>query len=237
MSESTAQASATVPDYLARHYRWAYLTPGAVRRFDRPWVVNAILWGQYRRLARAAAACFGPGQRVLQAACVYGDLSLRIARRVGPEGRLDVLDAAAVQVRNARGKLRGIRWARVCRGDLTRLEAEGYDGALAFFLLHELPAQARTEVVARLLRALRPGGRAVFVDYHRPHPLHPLRPVMAAVFATLEPFAADLWQQPVEAFAPSAPACRWSQRTFFGGLYQLVIARRLPCGGAGAALD
>ena len=68
-------AEATVPDYLRDTYTWAYLRPESVWLLDRDSVVNAILWGNYRRLLRAALAELRPGQRVYQPACVYGDVS------------------------------------------------------------------------------------------------------------------------------------------------------------------
>jgi len=32
-----------IPDYLEKVYWWAYLRPGAVRFFERQWLVNLIL--------------------------------------------------------------------------------------------------------------------------------------------------------------------------------------------------
>ena len=81
------QVAPALPDYLVRHYRWAYLRPTSLRIFDRPLVVSAILWGQYRRLSNAALAEIAPGANVLQLACVYGDLTPRLARHLGPAAR------------------------------------------------------------------------------------------------------------------------------------------------------
>ena len=48
----------------------------------------------------AAVREFSAGQRVLQAAAVYGDFSQRLARRLGGEGQLTVLDVASIQIAN-----------------------------------------------------------------------------------------------------------------------------------------
>jgi hypothetical protein len=65
----------------------------------------------------------------------------------------------------------------------------------------------------------------IFVDYHRPHRWHPLKPVMQRVFAWLEPFALTMWSREIEELAgPRAAGFRWSKRTRFIGLYQTVIA-------------
>ncbi|MGB8104697.1 MAG: hypothetical protein WCF47_10505, partial [Pseudolabrys sp.] len=42
--------NALVPDYLSAHYWWAYMHPKAVKLFERQWLVNFILWGNYKRL-------------------------------------------------------------------------------------------------------------------------------------------------------------------------------------------
>ena len=86
-----------VPHYLRLHYWWAYIHPNAVRMFERAWLVNLILWFNYRRLSEAALTALeasGPaGQlpgRTLQIACVYGDLTARLAQRcMAADGGLD----------------------------------------------------------------------------------------------------------------------------------------------------
>lgn len=40
------------PDYLARHYWWAYLWSVSVWFFDHQPIINAILFGQYRTLSK-----------------------------------------------------------------------------------------------------------------------------------------------------------------------------------------
>lgn len=221
-----APEPAPMPEYLERVYWWAYLRPASLAVFDHGAVVSAILWGQYRRLSKSALAEIPHGGRVLQLACVYGDLSERIARRLGPLGRLDIVDAAPIQVRHTRSKLSGFPWARARVADAAAPGGGHYNTVVCFFLLHELPDEHKRRVVDAALARLAPGGRAVFVDYARPARLHPLRPVMAAVFALLEPFAATMWNIPVRALASRAGDYDWSRTTDLGGLYQKVVAVR-----------
>ncbi|MBP6242855.1 MAG: hypothetical protein KA377_01615, partial [Chromatiaceae bacterium] len=47
-------AAPPIPDYLQRVYWWAYLHPRAVFLFEREWLVNLILWGNYQRLCDEA---------------------------------------------------------------------------------------------------------------------------------------------------------------------------------------
>ncbi len=219
-------APLAVPDYLERHYWWAYLSPTGLRIFDHPTVASAILWGQYRRLTDAALAEIAPGVRVLQIACVYGDMSQRLAAHIGPGGALDVIDIAPIQVANATSKLGGFANALVRRADAADPGPDAYDAVLVFFLLHELPEARKRQVVDAALDRLAPGGRAVFVDYARPAPWHPLGPVMRLVFRLLEPFAVTMWRMPVRSFATRPGQFQWRDRRFFGRLYQVIVAER-----------
>jgi ubiquinone/menaquinone biosynthesis C-methylase UbiE len=215
-----------LPDYLERIYWWAYLRPTSIRIFDHRAMVSAILWGQYRRLADKALAGIAPGDRVLQLACVYGDLSMRLAAQVGPAGALDIVDVAPIQIANARRKLAGMDWVRTDVADAATAREDRFDCVLSFFLLHELPDPLKRRVVDAALAVVAPGGRAVFVDYARPARWHPMRPIMAAVFALLEPYAKAMWRVPVAAMASRPDEFSWSSEARFAGLYQVVVARR-----------
>ncbi len=217
-----------LPGYLEQTYHWAYLNPIAVWVFDRAWVVSAILWGNADRLIRAALAEVAPGNRVLQAACVYGPFSPRLAAAVGETGRLDVIDVAPIQAETCRRKLDGLEHTRVMLCDASTPPDGPYDRVVSFFLLHEVPETYKETIVTALLDRVGDGGRAVFVDYHRPHLWHPLRPVMWVVFRLLEPFAPALWRRAIRSYAEPGTAGRfsWTTETVFGGLFQKTVAIR-----------
>jgi SAM-dependent methyltransferase len=216
-----------LPAYLEDVYSWAYLSPRNLALLDRPLVVSAILWGNYRKLLRATLGEVRPGQRVLQPACVYGDFSPRLAAHVGRDGYLEVADVAPIQIANCRRKLKPYRQASVRLRDAADAGSGDFDVVCCFFLLHELPDAYKRKVVDALLDRVGPGGKAVFVDYHRPSNRHPLKPVMSLVFETLEPFAKALWTGEIRNFAGRAERFSWSKRTFFAGMYQMAVARRL----------
>jgi ubiquinone/menaquinone biosynthesis C-methylase UbiE len=221
-----------IPSYLKRHYWWAYVHPTAVRVFERQWLVNLILWGNFRRLRDAAIARLGVPVRgrTLQVACVYGDLSARLLEQHAPDASLDVVDVLPVQLQNLARKLGPTRRVTLCQGDSADLDAEDgyYDQVLVFFLLHEMPRETRERTVSEALRVTRPGGRLVFVDYHRPHPFNPLGWFMRPVLKVLEPFALDLWREEIVSWLPQGARTEQAgKRTWFGGLYQLVELRRL----------
>jgi hypothetical protein len=100
----------------------------------------------------------------------------------------------------------------------------GAEGSLDYFLMHEVPDDYKRGLVDVVLNNIGPGGRAVFVDYHKPHWANPLKPVMSLVFDTLEPFAKSLWRQDIRDFASEPEEFHWRKESFFGGLYQKVVA-------------
>jgi hypothetical protein len=106
--ESLPGLRVKAPHYLTAHYWWAYVHPKAVWFFERQWLVNLILWGNYARLRNAAVAELGdilPGT-TLQVACVYGDLTTTLVSRVAASGgRLDIVDVLPMQLENLQCKL------------------------------------------------------------------------------------------------------------------------------------
>jgi ubiquinone/menaquinone biosynthesis C-methylase UbiE len=223
------QASSTapvIPDYLHKTYYWAYRNPRNVKLLDHEWVVRTILWQQHNRLTQAALTEIEPGQHVMQTACVYGNFSLKLAAHIGPEGGLDIMDVAEVQVRNCRRKLEQFKHATVKHQDVLFIRDETYEVVCCYFLMHELPDDYKRGVAAALLDAVRPGGKLVFVDYHKPHWAHPLKLITSLVFDTLEPYAKGLWREEIAGFAGNDERFDWRKETYFGGLFQKVVATR-----------
>jgi ubiquinone/menaquinone biosynthesis C-methylase UbiE len=227
--EFLAPCAPSVPSYLEEVYWWAYVRPQTVQVFEREWLVNLILFNNYGHLRDAALAELGDTVhgRTLQVACVYGDLTPRLHRRLAPDASLDVLDILPVQLENLARKLPHDQRVSLLHGDSSDLAGEDarYDQVLLFFLLHEQPASVRRGTLAEAMRVVRPGGKVVIVDYHRPVAWHPLRPLMRVVFNRLEPYAMDLWEHGLEAFLPHA-AGRMVKQTYFGGLYQKLVLTR-----------
>ncbi len=217
-----------VPRYLEQVYWWAYVHPKALAVFEREWLVSAILFGHYAQLRDAALADLGSSVQghVLQVACVYGNLTPKLQARLAPDARLNVVDILPIQLANLRKKLAPDPRTTLLHADSSALGCADarYDQVLLFFLLHEQPLDVRRGTLAEAMRVLKPGGRIVIVDYHRPSAWHPLRLLMKQVFRRLEPYAMDLWDNEVLDFLPAhlQPATQ-TKKTYFGGLYQKLV--------------
>jgi len=229
-SADEAEAIA-IPSYLEQVYWWAYVHPRAVRIFEREWLVNLILFGNYARLRDAAIAEIGATGVgcALQVACVYGDFTLRLSEQVARRGSLDVVDVLPIQLGNLRRKLPRKTKVSLYRRDSTALgfTDASYDMAFVFFLLHEQPDPVRRATLAEVFRTVKPGGKIVLVDYHAPAIWHPLRIPMRAMLRRLEPYALDLWSQELTHYFPRGTDFAATRKeTYFGGLYQRVVLVR-----------
>ncbi len=229
---STRRASvAEIPPYLERFYWWAYIHPRGVSIFDRRWLTNLILWGNFATLRDAAVAALGSPiiGRTLQVACVYADFTPSLLCAMAPGASLDVVDVVPLQLGNLNAKLPRSAPAALHLRDASDLgfATASFDQVVMFFLLHEQPAAIRQRSLAEAWRVLRPGGRLVVVDYRRPAWWHPLRYLFAPVLRRLEPFALDLWRHELRVWFPATghPASV-QERRFFGGLYQLLVVTR-----------
>jgi ubiquinone/menaquinone biosynthesis C-methylase UbiE len=219
-----------IPDYLRRHYWWAYIHPRGVKFFDRLWVVNLILLGNYSRLRDRALAEFGKAAsgNILQLACVYGNLTTQLEKRVAAgSGKLDVIDVVPIQLSNLQNKLPGhtrVRLLRMDSADL-RLPDASYDRAMLFFLLHEQPAGHRARTLSEAFRVVKPGGKILIVDFARPHWWNPLFYLWRPLLALLEPFALDLWRNDIASLLPPGWV-KLRRESFFGGFFQKVVVTR-----------
>ena len=164
-------------------------------------------------------------------ACVYGDLTTRLAEVVAAGGgTLDVVDVLPVQLQNLRRKLQPESPARLWTMNSAQLQFadSSYDRALLFFLLHEQPLDVRRRTLHEVFRVVKPGGKIVVVDYARPRWWHPLRYPLRLVHMTLEPFALDLWHDDIVAWTPTAAVAQIQRQLFFGGMFQMLTFTRGP---------
>ncbi len=221
------KTSLPIPSYLDETYWWAYIHPRAVHLFERKWLVNLILLGNYDRLCDAVLETFGKkitGQN-LQIACAYGDLTPRIAERLDEQGHLDVIDIVPIQLSNLKGKLTVEDKVDLHQMNSMKLDFDNdqFDRTLMYFLLHEQPMDVRVKTLSEGLRVLRPGGTLTIVDFARPSRWNPVKYIWMPILSVLEPFAPDLWHGEVAQWLPKNVAIADMKVTrYFGGTFQMI---------------
>jgi ubiquinone/menaquinone biosynthesis C-methylase UbiE len=225
------QQVVSIPAYLEETYWWAYVRPQAIAFFDHEWIVNLILLGNMATLRDLALDSLGSPihGRTLQIACVYGNFSMKLAERLAADGSLDIVDVVPAQLENVSRKLSSDASVRLIQRDAVSLKFAdaSYDQVVLFFLLHEMPAKVREKTLSEALRVLKPGGKLVILDFHKPSAWNPFRYLYPPMFRLLEPFALDIWRESIEqCFPKDFVPVEVIRETIFGGLYQKVVIRK-----------
>jgi len=191
-----------MPVYLARHYWWAYLWPRAVWFFDHQPIINAILFGQYKKLMQATLEELedAPKQRVLQLTCVYGELTGKIMEAISPSP-LHIADVALIQLEFAQRKAKNPSALKAVRMNAENLayHDDSFTTLVLFFLLHEMPKSARNNVLSECMRVIPDGGVLQVTEYAPLPTEHFLYRFWPSRWLTtyLEPFLGDFWHDDI----------------------------------------
>ena len=134
-----------------------------------------------------------PGSTVADIGAGTGYFSLRLAKRVGPQGRVLATDIQPQMLAFLKDNMRanGIQNIEpiLCTPTDAKLPEGQLDLALMVDVYHEL--EYPEETIAQVRRALKPDGRLVLVEYRGEDPDVPIKPehktTLAQVRAELEP--------------------------------------------------
>lgn len=109
-----------------------------------------------------------PGKSVLDVGCGTGTLAIAAKNHVGPSGSVYGIDASPEMIARARAKAR----KRHVHVEFENASAEvlpfpnaRFDLVLSTIMLHHLPRKIRQQAAREIRRVLKPGGRAVIVDF------------------------------------------------------------------------
>ena len=156
-----------------------------LKRQQDTWAVETSEWVDRLQLQ--------PGAAVVDAGCGPGFVVPELRERVGAQGRVIAIDGEERYLTELRQTAERQSWnnVQVEHGQLENFElSEAVDGVFARWML-TFPSDPGA-IVARLASWLKPGGRAVLVDYnHEGISLYPRSEGFVRVVATMRKWFAD----------------------------------------------
>ncbi len=225
-----------LPIYLVRYYWWAYLWRPAIWFFDHQPIINAILFGQYKRLLEQTMSCLKdrvPG-KFLQLTCVYGSLTPTLVQYLKGEP-LYLVDVSTAQLEKSRSRLSANDQGRLITMQMNaehlELPDNDFTTVLIFFLMHEMPTAARHKTLSETLRVLAPGGRLVITEYGaepRSHWIYRFWP-LRKLLLKYEPFLNDFWREDLpmlldeKAKAHGKNIQLLEQHKIYNGFYRILV--------------
>lgn len=215
-----------VPEYLTSVYGRRYFHPWLTAMFDDEKIAAPATCFLAGKLTRAVTNEIIEGDDVLQLGIASGDFEYKVASKMNAKGTYCIEDVSAAHIDVMKPRVSPWLNVIVKERDFTVPDNKRYDVVIGCFTLHELPDTRKKAALKRAFNALKPTGKMIFVDYAAPKRFHPLKPVLKTFNRLFEPFAESLWYNEIESFAPKTDKLIWAKKTYFGDLYQCVIAQR-----------
>ena len=137
---------------------------------------------------------------ILQLTCVYGSLTPNILSTIAPHS-LHITDVALVQLEKALSKAPDKNKLLATRMNVEQLayRDNAFSTLVLFFLLHEMPHDARHRTFAECLRVLDHDGRLLLTEYAplpTDHLIYRFAPSRWLI-TKLEPFLASFWEEDI----------------------------------------
>lgn len=219
--------SVKLPIYIKAIYGWLYCKWSISQFFDRIIILKILTLGFYTRIQNSYLKEIEQSRKVLQLGATFGNQIENTADKVGHYGKYDLVDVSDMQIRRTEEKYKYL-FSNMSFINQDAIEPfdEKYDIVVCYNLLHELPPSTRVKVVNNALNSLNDKGKAVFIDYYSPVIWHPLRYFVRMFNRLYQPFAEKMWDKEIHTLADHRINYTWRKATFFGGMYQKVVATK-----------
>lgn len=215
------------------HIYWLYKNPILVWLTDWQLLVSMVLLFHYDTLSNAvrshiATASF-KNKHIVQIGAVSGNITERLGVMLPTRVRLSILDREIAGIRNTMQKLIRKRLFStsycLCDAENMPIASGASDCSLSFFLFHELPYSMKQKVFEESLRIVRPGGKFVYAEFHRPETAL-LRLLQTVIFGLFEPHAKAMWYwDPLASIDDKKYS--FERALHFYGYFQVVSIKKL----------
>lgn len=222
-----AAAKAKIPLYQKEFYSWMYESPRLTGWLDNQRLLNGLTFGFSSKMLQSCAAEISTSDNVLQMGGTFGDQIGVVAAKIGIYGHFDLVDVSVSQLRYHRSKYCYLYpFMRFINQDASEPVTRQYDIVICYMLLHEVPSETRAKIINNALNCIRPGGKAIFVDYNNSIIWHPLRFIVRAFNRLYQPFAEKMWSNEIKNYVRNPSEYMWRKTTFFGRMYQKVVVTK-----------
>lgn len=219
-----------LPAYMEVIYGDIYSDADKCTQLDNNFSSNLRTFFQYQHLVAALTRELKMNQSVLQLGAVFGSEIDEVAMSIGAYGQYDIVDISPVQVNRITDKYWKVyQGMKIFKQDASRLKLNStYDAVICFMLLSEVPSATKSKIINNALKMVKPGGKAIFIDWHNPLYYHPLRYIVRMYNRLYHPFVERLWDREIDTFVAQnlKPEFVWRKSTYFGRMFQKFVAVR-----------
>ena len=219
------QKSSQIPAYLSSIYGWLYLNPKLYKLLNNSILLNTLTLGGHYLLTEELKKEIHPEAQILQIGVTLGAQIEKTYAALNTSGLYTIMDVLPQILEHCHEKHLEKRIIYQ-QANASKPITEKYDIIICYMLLHELPPITRQKIINNILKSLPIGGKAIFIDYHLPSSLNPLKYFIRAINRLYQPFAEALWKTPIREMANDNENYTWSKQTYFGGIYQKVVATK-----------
>jgi demethylmenaquinone methyltransferase/2-methoxy-6-polyprenyl-1,4-benzoquinol methylase len=155
-----------VPGYYREGF-WNKLSP----RYDLLMKASLLPFGTEGRIRSRFIqfAKLKDGEHVLDICCGTGSLTVLLAQRVAPSGRVTGIDLShsMMEIARKRSRLNNLSY-HYANSEALPFSNGLYDKAFVSLSLHEMPDSVRRNTLKEAYRILKPGGKLFILDYALP---------------------------------------------------------------------
>ena len=211
-------------------YNKVYGSASACAKNDSLWRCKMNTFGQYQKLIDAVTTELKKGDNVCQFGLTFGNLIDDVALAIGSNGIYDILDINPLEIKRVSDKYDNLyKQITLVHEDVALLQPKAIrDKVICFMLLSMTPDSYKKKIIDNALSMLKPGGKAIFIDWSKAKNYNPLGWIVKIYHRLYNPLAEEIHKSSIKKLSSFAGNNEfiWRQTTYLGGLFQKVVVTR-----------